>query len=108
MSLDVTLTGAHCHLHAMPHNGMQVKRLLPPQALSDILSEAPQLLDAAVLSATLSELARLFGCGEGEAGQAGAARMLAGNPAFAHMASSLQTQSRGERDASYLGDIYKA
>lgn len=82
---------------------MQLLHMCPPMQREALLEAMPQLLEPGALAGVLAELQRLFG---GTAAQA--ARLLADDPGLALSCQSLQGQSRGERDAGYLGDIFGA
>lgn len=58
------------------------------------------LLDPATLQEVLTEVQRLFGASRDPL------QLLQANPSLAHSCVSLQGQSRGDRDAEYLGSIF--
>lgn len=91
-------------MYIPPSCAGQVLALLPQGRHRAVLAEAPGLLDAAALIETLTELQRLFGASSISA----AADMLVGNPSLATLTSSLASQARGDRDAEYVKDIYRA
>ena len=80
---------------------MQVHALLAPASSpSALLDAAPMLLDPAALQQVLAELQRLFGA------SCDPLQMLQNNPGLGLSCVSLQGQSRGDRDAEYLGSIF--
>lgn len=80
---------------------MQVLQLLEgATSPSALLNELPMLLDPTVLSALLAEMQRLFGS------SCQPLRLLASNPGLAWSCQSLASQSRGDRDAEYYGNIF--
>jgi hypothetical protein len=80
---------------------MQVYTLLSPASNPAALLDAmPMLLDPAVLQQVLAELQRLFGT------SCNPLQLLQSNPTLALSCVSLQGQSRGDRDAEYLGSIF--
>jgi hypothetical protein len=80
---------------------MQVHALLAPTSNpSALLDAAPMLLDPAALQEVLAELQRLFGA------SCNPLQLLQSNPSLALSCVSLQGQSRGDRDADYLGSIF--
>jgi hypothetical protein len=58
------------------------------------------LLDPATLQQVLAEVQRLFGA------SCNALQLLQANPSLALSCMPLQKQSRGDRDAEYLGSIF--
>jgi hypothetical protein len=82
---------------------VQVKRLLANANDMDALVEAaPNLLQASTCKGVLSEMQRLFGCKSEPA----AVQLLQQNPSLVWSCQNLSHQSRGDRDADYLGDIF--
>lgn len=79
----------------------KLRSQLPGSGLRTVLMELPVLLDPECFESTIAELTRLLGDNPPPVAR------LASNPSIAHLCSSLQGQSRGDRNDDYLQEIYK-